>query len=53
MDGMLAKGYAKKSTSPAPLAKTWYIPHHGAFNLNKPYKPEWYLIVQQKFVGNQ
>ena len=38
MDDMLAKGYAKKSTSPAPLGKTWYIPHHGVFNPNKPGK---------------
>ena len=38
MDDMLAKGYAKKSTSPAPLRKTWYIPHHGVFNPNKPGK---------------
>ena len=38
MDDMLAKGYAKKSTSPAPLRKTWYIPHHGVFNRNRPGK---------------
>ena len=38
MDDMLAKGYAKKSISPAPLGKTWYIPHHGVFNPNKPFK---------------
>ena len=35
MDDMLTKGYAKKSTPPAPLGKTWYIPHHGVFNPNK------------------
>ena len=38
MDDMLAKVYAKKSTSPAPLGKTWYIPHHGVFSPNKPGK---------------
>ena len=38
MDDMLTKGYAKKSASPAPLGKTWYIPHHGVFNPNKPGK---------------
>ena len=38
MDDMLTKGYAKKSTSPAPLGKTWYIPHHGVFIPNKPGK---------------
>ena len=38
MDDMLAKGHAKKSTSPALLGKTWHIPHHGVFNLNKPGK---------------
>ena len=35
---MLTKGYAKKSTSPVPLGKTWYITHHGVFNTNKPGK---------------
>ena len=35
MDDMLEKGYAQKSTSPAPLGKTWYIPHYGVFNPNK------------------
>ena len=38
MDDMLAKRYAKNSTSPAPLGETWYIPHHGIFNPNKPGK---------------
>ena len=38
MDDMLAKGYAKKSTSPVPLGKTCYITHHGVFNTNKPGK---------------
>ena len=38
VDDMLAKEYAKKSTSPAPLGKTWYIPHHSIFNPNKPDK---------------
>ena len=38
MDEMLAKEYAKKSTSPASLGKTWYIPHHGVFSPNKPGK---------------
>ena len=35
---MLAKGHAKKSKSPALLGKTWHIPHHGVFHLNKPSK---------------
>ena len=38
MDEMLARGYAKKSTSSALLGKAWYIPHHGVFNPNKPGK---------------
>lgn len=38
MDDILAKDYAKKSTSLVPLAKTWYIFHHGFFNPNKPTK---------------
>ena len=36
MEDMLAKGYANKSTSPAPLGKNWCIPHHGVFNPSKP-----------------
>ena len=35
MDDMLAKKYAKKSAWPAPLGKTWYVPHHYVFNPNK------------------
>ena len=35
MDDMLTEGYAKKSTSPDQLGKTWYIPHHGVLNPNK------------------
>ena len=38
MDYMLAKAYAKKSTSPVPLGKTWHITYHGVFNPNKPGK---------------
>ena len=38
MDDMLAKGYAEKSTSSAPLEKTWYISLHCVFNPNKPGK---------------
>ena len=38
MDVMLEKAYAKESTSPAPLGKTWYICCHGVFNPNKPGK---------------
>ena len=38
MDDMLAKGHAKKSTSPALLGKIWHIPDHGVFHLNKPGK---------------
>ena len=38
MDDLLAKECAKKSTSPAPLGKTWYILHHGLSNPNKPGK---------------
>ena len=35
MDDMLAKGYAKKSRSQAPLGRTWYIPHYDVFNFKK------------------
>ena len=38
MDDILAKEYVQKSTSPVLLGKTWYIPHHGVFNPNKPGK---------------
>ena len=38
MDDLLAKACAKKSISPAPLGKTWYILHHGVSNANKPGK---------------
>ena len=35
MNDMLAKGYAKKSTSPGPLGKSWYIPHHELSDFHK------------------
>ena len=50
MDEMLARGYAKKSTSPAPLGKTWYVSHHGVINPNRPGKI-WMVFDCSAIVG--
>ena len=35
---IIAKGYARKSTTKAASGKTWYLPHHGVYHPNKPEK---------------
>ena len=51
MDYMLAKAYAKKSTSPVPLGKTWYITIMVSSIPTNLVKSEWYLTVQWKLLG--
>ena len=36
MKDIIAKGYARKSMTEAASGKTWYLPHHGVYHLNKP-----------------
>ncbi|XP_057290844.1 uncharacterized protein LOC130613498 [Hydractinia symbiolongicarpus] len=38
MEDMITSGFAKQSDNPPPEGKTWYIPHHGVYNENKPGK---------------
>ena len=38
MKDIIAKGYARKSTTKAASGKTWYLPHHGVYHPNKPGK---------------
>ena len=38
MKDIIAKGYARKSTTEAASGKTWYLPHHGVYHPNKPGK---------------
>ena len=38
MMDIIAKGYARKSTTKAASGKTWYLPHHGVYYPNKPGK---------------
>ena len=35
---IIAKGYARKSTTKAASGKTWYLPHHGVYHPTKPEK---------------
>ena len=35
VDNPIKKGYADKSIKEAPEERTWYIPHHGVYHLNK------------------
>ena len=35
VDNPIKKGYADKSIKEAPEGRTWYIPHHGVYHLNK------------------
>ena len=51
MDDMIAKGYAKKATSPNPMKTTYLIMMSST--LTNLITSEWYLTIQQKFVGNQ
>ena len=32
---MVEKGYAQKSFQQVQRGKTWFIPHHGVYHLNK------------------
>ena len=38
MKDIIAKGYARKSTTEAASGKTWYLPHHVVYHPNKPGK---------------
>ena len=45
IEGLLTKGYVKKSTEKSPDGQTWYIPHHGVSHiLTSLGKQEWSLI---------
>ena len=36
MKELMSKGYATESTAVAENGKSWYLPHHGVYNQNKP-----------------
>ena len=38
MKDIIAKSYARKSTTEAASGKPWYLPHHGVCHPNKPQK---------------
>lgn len=38
MNNLLEEVHAEKSSTSPPGGKTWYLPHHGVFNPNKPGK---------------
>ena len=38
MEDIIQNGYARKRIITAAPAKTWFIPHHGVYNENKPGK---------------
>ena len=37
-EDMISKRYAKQSEKPAPVGRSWYIPHYGVYHPNKPGK---------------
>ena len=38
IEGLLIKGYARRSIKEAAEGRTWYVPHHRAYHSNKPIK---------------
>ena len=51
MNEMITKGYASKSTASIPDGKTWYIPHFGIYDPNKPGKIRVVFDCSAQFKG--
>ena len=47
----ISKGYTKQSEKPAPVGRSWYIPHHGVYHPNKPGKIRVVFDCSTEFKG--
>ena len=53
MDTLFEKGYAEESTSnETSNGKTWFLPHHGVYNVNKPGKIRVVFDCSSSFMGS-
>ena len=51
VNNLIDKGYCEKAPSLSPKGKTWYLPHHGVYNPNKPGKIRVVYDCGAKFNG--
>ena len=48
---LMSKGHGTESTAAAENGKSWYLPHHGVYNRNKPGKTRIVFDVSAEFQG--
>ena len=51
MDGLVANGFSRKTTSLSTDDSTWYLPHHGVYQLSKPGKIKVVFNCSAEFRG--